>query len=99
MRAAAPIRGAAPRLEPPGARAGIVFGVLILLFATLGGRALYLQWIDNEFLQGQGQARYSRDIEVPAYRGRILARATSRCRRIAAASSTATARRWRSRRR
>ncbi len=74
MRAAAPIRGAAPRLEPPGARAGIVFGVLILLFATLGGRALYLQWIDNEFLQGQGQARYSRDIEVPAYRGRILDR-------------------------
>jgi cell division protein FtsI (penicillin-binding protein 3) len=55
-------------------RAGIVFGALILLFAGLGGRALYLQWIDNEFLQGQGQARYSRDIELPAHRGRILDR-------------------------
>jgi len=74
VRAAAPARGAAPRLEPPGVRAGIVFGALILLFAGLGGRALYLQWIDNEFLQGQGQARYSRDIELPAHRGRILDR-------------------------
>jgi cell division protein FtsI (penicillin-binding protein 3) len=74
MRAASTTRGAAPRLEPPGMRAGVVFGALILLFAGLGGRALYLQWIDNEFLQGQGQARYSRDIEMPAHRGRILDR-------------------------
>jgi len=74
MRAASVARGAAPRLEPPGIRAGIVFGVLILTFAALAGRALYLQWIDNGFLQEQGQARYSRDIEVPAHRGRILDR-------------------------
>ena len=74
MRTASPARGAAPRLEPPGMRAGVVFGALILLFAGLGGRALYLQWIDNEFLQGQGQARHTRDIEMPAHRGRILDR-------------------------
>jgi cell division protein FtsI (penicillin-binding protein 3) len=74
MRSASAARTAPPRLEPPGVRAGIVFGALMLLFAGLGGRALYLQWIDNEFLQGQGQARYSRDIEMPAHRGRILDR-------------------------
>ena len=37
-------------------------------------RSLYLQWIDNEFLQEQGSARYSREIEVPAHRGRIVDR-------------------------
>jgi cell division protein FtsI (penicillin-binding protein 3) len=74
MRAATAARGATAQLAPPGARAGIVFGALILLFAGLAARALYLQWVNNEFLQGQGQARYSRDIEVPAHRGRILDR-------------------------
>ena len=38
------------------------------------GRSLYLQWIDNEFLQEQGAARYSRELEVPAHRGRIVDR-------------------------
>jgi cell division protein FtsI (penicillin-binding protein 3) len=73
MRAAS-LRAAAPRLDPPGVRAGVLFGSLLVLFAVLAGRALYLQWIDDEFLQGQGHARYSRDIEVPAHRGRILDR-------------------------
>ena len=35
---------------------------------------MYLQWVDNEFLQGQGTARHSRDLEVPAHRGRIVDR-------------------------
>ena len=55
-------------------RAPIVFGVLALLFVGLVGRSLYLQWIDNEFLQEQGSARYSRELEVPAHRGRIVDR-------------------------
>ena len=38
------------------------------------GRSLYLQWIDNAFLQEQGSSRYSREIEVPAHRGRIVDR-------------------------
>ena len=38
------------------------------------GRSLYLQWIDNEFLQEQGSSRYSREIELPAHRGRIVDR-------------------------
>jgi cell division protein FtsI (penicillin-binding protein 3) len=38
------------------------------------GRALYLQALETEFLQGKGDARYSRLIEVPATRGRIVDR-------------------------
>ena len=68
--AAAPVQ--APSL--PRMRAPIVFGVLALLFAGLVGRSLYLQWIDNEFLQSQGSARHSRELEVPAHRGRIVDR-------------------------
>jgi cell division protein FtsI (penicillin-binding protein 3) len=58
----------------PGGRAAIVFGGLALLFAMLAGRSLYLQWVDNAFLQERGAARYSRDLEVPAHRGRIVDR-------------------------
>lgn len=69
LAAATPAAPALPRLRAP-----IVFGVLALLFAGLVGRSLYLQWIDNEFLQEQGSARHSRDLEVPAHRGRIVDR-------------------------
>ena len=62
----------APRL--PRLRAPLLFGVLLLLMAGLLGRSLYLQGIDNGFLKEQGSARYSRDIEVPAHRGRIVDR-------------------------
>ena len=58
----------------PRFRAPLVFGGLALLFAVLALRSLYLQWIDNGFLQQQGSSRYSREIEVPAHRGRILDR-------------------------
>jgi cell division protein FtsI (penicillin-binding protein 3) len=47
---------------------------LLALFALLLGRSLYLQSINVEFLQGQGSSRYSRDLEIPAHRGRILDR-------------------------
>jgi cell division protein FtsI (penicillin-binding protein 3) len=58
----------------PRLRAPIVFGALALLFAGLVGRSVYLMWIDNEFLQTQGSARHSRELEVPAHRGRIVDR-------------------------
>ena len=75
MRAAASRTRAAPRSPAlPRLRAPLVFGALALLFAGLLGRSLYLQWIDNDFLQEQGSARYSRELEVPAHRGRILDR-------------------------
>ena len=66
---------AAPAPELPRFRAPIVFALLLLLFVVLVGRSLYLQWIDNAFLQEQGSSRYSREIEVPAHRGRIVDRA------------------------
>ena len=61
-------------LNLPKLRAPLLFGALALLFAGLVGRSLYLQWIDNEFLQSQGSARHSRELEVPAHRGRIVDR-------------------------
>jgi cell division protein FtsI (penicillin-binding protein 3) len=55
-------------------RARLVLAALAAGFALLGGRALYLQALETEFLQGKGDARYSRLIEVPATRGRIVDR-------------------------
>jgi cell division protein FtsI (penicillin-binding protein 3) len=72
--ASAALKRAAPILALPRFRATFVFGVLLLLFAALVGRSLYLQGIDNAFLQEQGSSRYSREIEVPAHRGRIVDR-------------------------
>ncbi len=78
--AATPPRGArarhgdAPPPALPRLRAPLVFGALALLFAALVARSGYLQWIDNDFLQTQGTARHSRELEVPAHRGRIVDR-------------------------
>ena len=58
----------------PRGRAAFLFGGLALLFAVLAGRSLYLQWFDNVFLQERGAARYSRELELPAHRGRIVDR-------------------------
>jgi cell division protein FtsI (penicillin-binding protein 3) len=68
------LKRAAPVPALPRFRAPLVFGVLLLLFVALVARSLYLQWIDNAFLQEQGSSRYSREIEVPAHRGRIVDR-------------------------
>lgn len=74
------MRAASATLKRPGGpalprfRAPFVFGVLALLFAALAARSLYLQRFDNAFLQEQGSSRYSREIEVPAHRGRIVDR-------------------------
>ena len=43
-------------------------------FAVLAGRAVYLQAVRTDFLQEKGDARYSRVLEIPATRGRILDR-------------------------
>ncbi|HMH62449.1 MAG TPA: penicillin-binding protein 2 [Bradyrhizobium sp.] len=47
---------------------------MLALLVGLLGRSLYLQRIDHGFLQEQGSSRYSRDIDVPAHRGRIVDR-------------------------
>ena len=46
----------------------------LLLFACSLGRSLYLQWIDNASCRSRATSRYSREIEVPAHRGRIVDR-------------------------
>jgi cell division protein FtsI (penicillin-binding protein 3) len=63
---------ATPKL--PRLRAPLVFGGLLVLLLGLLCRSLYLQRIDNDFLQEQGSSRYSREIDVPAHRGRIVDR-------------------------
>ena len=55
-------------------RAPVVFGAFAAPVRLLWSRSVYLQWIDNEFLQTQGSARHSRELEVPAHRGRIVDR-------------------------
>lgn len=49
--------------------AGIAFGFLVL-----AGRAAYVQVIGNDFFQRQGEVRFTRTLELPANRGRILDR-------------------------
>ena len=75
MTGASAVKRAVPAPELPRFRAPIVFGLLLLLFLFLIVRSLYLQWIDNAFLQEKGSSRYSREIELPAHRGRIVDRA------------------------
>lgn len=59
-------------LQPWRARA--VLGVLALAFVVLGGRALYLQGLNHDFLQQRGEARYARTIELTATRGMMTDR-------------------------
>jgi cell division protein FtsI (penicillin-binding protein 3) len=55
-------------------RAWFVFGVLMLGAAGLVARAVDLQLVDREFLIGQGDARFTREVATIANRGAILDR-------------------------
>ena len=55
-------------------RARFVLALLLLAFAVLVARSLHLQALKTDFLQEKGDARYSRVIEVPATRGRVVDR-------------------------
>jgi len=55
-------------------RARFVLAALGLAFGVLAARSVYLQALKTDFLQEKGDARYSRVIEVPATRGRVLDR-------------------------
>jgi cell division protein FtsI (penicillin-binding protein 3) len=66
---------AAPALmRLPVWRARFVMAGLVAAFLVLAGRSLYLQAMQTQFLQEKGEARYSRVLEVPGTRGRILER-------------------------
>lgn len=54
-----------------------LYGFLLLFMLcsiALIARAVNLQVMETEFLQGQGEARFMRDVEVPTRRGNILDR-------------------------
>jgi cell division protein FtsI (penicillin-binding protein 3) len=55
-------------------RARFVLAMLLAAFGLLAARSLYLQALNTNFLQEKGDARYSRVIEVPATRGKIVDR-------------------------
>ena len=74
MNAPAAGRSARPAPALSTARASVLFGALALTFCGLLVRSFYLQWVDHGFLQVQGAARFSRNLEVPAHRGRIVDR-------------------------
>jgi len=55
-------------------RSKFVVGVIALGFVGLAARAAYIQVVDNDFYQRQGEVRFARTLELPANRGRILDR-------------------------
>jgi cell division protein FtsI (penicillin-binding protein 3) len=74
FQAAAPRRSREERLILPVLRMRILAILLLLWFLALFGRALYLQGLNNEFLQQKGDARTSRVVEISAHRGMITDR-------------------------
>ena len=61
-------------LTLPIRRARLLLLLLLAAFGVLIGRAVYLQGLNNDFLQQKGEARYSRVIELSATRGMITDR-------------------------
>ncbi|MBI3069221.1 MAG: penicillin-binding protein 2, partial [Betaproteobacteria bacterium] len=61
-------------LRLPGWRSRLSLAVLLAWLALLAGRALYLQGLNNDFLQQKGESRYSRVVEISATRGVITDR-------------------------
>ncbi len=56
------------------ARQGVLLALLLLSAAVLAWRAVYLQWVEQDFLQGQGDARHLRTVELNANRGVVTDR-------------------------
>ena len=55
-------------------RSKFIVAVIALGFVGLAARAVYIQVIANEFFQKQGAVRFTRTLELPSNRGRILDR-------------------------
>lgn len=60
--------------DPRAWRLGLVAGLLATAALGLLGRAVYLQVVHKDYLREQGDDRYLRVMEVPAYRGMIVDR-------------------------
>lgn len=55
-------------------RPRVVLLALLVGSVVLMGRAAYLQGVNDDFLQAKGESRFSRVIDMPANRGRVLDR-------------------------
>jgi cell division protein FtsI (penicillin-binding protein 3) len=60
--------------KTPVWRSKFIVAAIALGFIGLAGRAVYVQVINNDFFQHQGEVRFARTLELPANRGRILDR-------------------------
>lgn len=62
---------------PPGGsrlRVTLILAIMAACALLLVARAVKLQVMDTEFLQGEGEARFLRQVEIPAMRGSIVDR-------------------------
>ncbi|APW47665.1 peptidoglycan D,D-transpeptidase FtsI family protein [Rhodoferax antarcticus] len=55
-------------------RSKLIVAATALAFVGLAGRAVYIQVIENDFFQRQGEVRFARTLALPSNRGRILDR-------------------------
>jgi cell division protein FtsI (penicillin-binding protein 3) len=62
------------RLRFPIWRSRLLLAILLGWMLALVLRAVYLQGLNNDFLQQKGESRYSRVVEISAHRGRITDR-------------------------
>ena len=58
----------------PAWRRRLLLILILISFAALLARSVYLQSLHKNFLQKEGDARYSRTLTLPAYRGKIVDR-------------------------
>lgn len=63
-----------PQIQLPVWRAFLLFSILVLGLFALAGRAMYLQGMQNDFLQEKGASRYSRVVDMNVSRGMIADR-------------------------
>src|SRR3990167_2397581 len=61
-------------IKLPAWRRRLLLVMVLMGFAVLLGRGIYLQSVHKAFLQQKGDARYSRSLTLPAHRGMITDR-------------------------
>ena len=59
-------------VQLPAWRSRLLLLALLVWFAALALRALYLQGLHNDFLRQKGESRYARVIDLSATRGPIV---------------------------
>jgi cell division protein FtsI (penicillin-binding protein 3) len=76
MRAKSVLYTSSPLLasKTPVWRSKFIVAGVALSFIGLAGRAAWVQVFNNDFFQKQGEVRFTRTLELPANRGRILDR-------------------------